>query len=29
MVNDRIASDERVRTVLLPIGDGVTLAQRI
>ena len=28
-VNDRIASDDRVRTVMLPIGDGVTLAERI
>jgi caffeoyl-CoA O-methyltransferase len=28
-VNDRIADDDRVRTVLLPIGDGVTLAQRV
>ena len=28
-LNDRIASDERVRTVLLPIGDGVTLAERL
>jgi caffeoyl-CoA O-methyltransferase len=27
--NDRIASDDRVRTVLLPIGDGVTLVERI
>jgi caffeoyl-CoA O-methyltransferase len=27
--NDRIASDDRVRTVLLPIGDGVTIAQRV
>ncbi len=28
-LNDRVAADERVRTVLLPIGDGVTLAERI
>ncbi len=28
-LNDRVANDERVRTVLLPIGDGVTLAERI
>jgi caffeoyl-CoA O-methyltransferase len=28
-LNDRIASDDRVRTVLLPLGDGVTLAERI
>jgi caffeoyl-CoA O-methyltransferase len=26
--NDRVAADERVTTVLLPIGDGVTVAQR-
>jgi caffeoyl-CoA O-methyltransferase len=28
-LNDRIVADERVRTVLLPIGDGVTLAERL
>jgi caffeoyl-CoA O-methyltransferase len=28
-VNDRIASDPRVRVVLLPIGDGLTVAQRV
>jgi caffeoyl-CoA O-methyltransferase len=28
-VNDRIAGDDRVRVVLLPIGDGLTVAQRI
>ena len=28
-LNDRIAADERVRTVLLPLGDGITLAERI
>jgi predicted O-methyltransferase YrrM len=28
-VNDRIAGDERVRAVLLPIGDGLTIAQRV
>ncbi len=28
-LNDRVATDDRVRTVLLPIGDGVTLAERI
>jgi caffeoyl-CoA O-methyltransferase len=28
-VNDRIAGDDRVRVVLLPIGDGLTIAQRI
>jgi caffeoyl-CoA O-methyltransferase len=27
--NERIASDDRVRTVMLPIGDGVSVAQRI
>jgi predicted O-methyltransferase YrrM len=27
--NDRIASDDRVRTVMLPIGDGVSIAQRV
>ncbi len=26
--NDRVASDERVRSVLLPIGDGVTIAEK-
>lgn len=26
--NDRVASDERVRSVLLPIGDGVTLIEK-
>jgi caffeoyl-CoA O-methyltransferase len=28
-VNDRIAADPRVRVVLLPIGDGVTVVQRL
>ena len=28
-VNDRIAADSRVRKVLLPIGDGLTIAQKI
>jgi caffeoyl-CoA O-methyltransferase len=28
-LNERIANDERVRTVLLPIGDGVTLAEKV
>jgi caffeoyl-CoA O-methyltransferase len=28
-VNDRIAADPRVRVVLLPIGDGLTIAQRL
>jgi caffeoyl-CoA O-methyltransferase len=28
-LNDRIAADPRVRVVLLPIGDGLTLAQRL
>jgi caffeoyl-CoA O-methyltransferase len=28
-VNDRIAADSRVRVVLLPIGDGLTIAQRL
>ena len=28
-VNDRIASDPRVRVVVLPIGDGLTVAQRV
>ncbi|HVW31616.1 MAG TPA: class I SAM-dependent methyltransferase [Acidimicrobiia bacterium] len=28
-VNDTIAADERVRTVLLPIGDGLTIAQKL
>ena len=28
-VNDRIAADPRVRAVLLPIGDGLTVAQRV
>jgi caffeoyl-CoA O-methyltransferase len=28
-INERIASDDRVRTVMLPLGDGVTLAERI
>jgi len=28
-LNDRIASDDRVRTVMLPIGDGVTVVQRV
>ncbi|HZQ79141.1 MAG TPA: class I SAM-dependent methyltransferase [Acidimicrobiia bacterium] len=27
--NDRIAADPRVRVVLLPIGDGVTVVQRL
>ncbi len=26
--NDRVVSDERVRSVLLPIGDGVTFAEK-
>jgi caffeoyl-CoA O-methyltransferase len=28
-VNERIAADPRVRVVLLPIGDGLTIAQRV
>jgi caffeoyl-CoA O-methyltransferase len=28
-LNDRIAGDPRVRVVLLPIGDGLTVAQRL
>ncbi|MFZ0668206.1 MAG: O-methyltransferase [Acidimicrobiales bacterium] len=28
-LNDRIAADDRVRSVFLPIGDGVTIAQRV
>jgi caffeoyl-CoA O-methyltransferase len=28
-LNERIASDDRVRTVMLPIGDGVTLAEKV
>ena len=28
-VNERIAADPRVRVVLLPIGDGLTIAQRL
>ena len=28
-LNDRIAADPRVRAVLLPIGDGVTVVQRV
>jgi caffeoyl-CoA O-methyltransferase len=28
-LNDRIAADQRVRVVLLPIGDGLTVAQRV
>jgi caffeoyl-CoA O-methyltransferase len=28
-LNDRIAADPRVRVVLLPIGDGVTVVQRL
>jgi len=28
-LNDRIAADRRVRVVLLPIGDGVTVVQRV
>lgn len=28
-LNDRVRDDPRVRTVLLPIGDGVTLIQRM
>jgi caffeoyl-CoA O-methyltransferase len=28
-LNDRIAADPRVRVVLLPIGDGLTLTQRL
>jgi caffeoyl-CoA O-methyltransferase len=28
-LNDRIAADPRVRVVLLPLGDGVTVAQRL
>src|SRR5207302_1070098 len=28
-LNDRIAADPRVRVVLLPIGDGLTIAQRL
>lgn len=29
MLNERIANDERVRTVMLPIGDGITLAEKV
>ena len=28
-LNDKIAADPRVRVVLLPIGDGVTVVQRL
>jgi caffeoyl-CoA O-methyltransferase len=28
-LNDRIAADPRVRVVLLPLGDGVTVVQRL
>lgn len=28
-LNDRVAADPRVRVVLLPIGDGLTIAQRL
>ncbi|MDQ1501180.1 MAG: O-methyltransferase, partial [Actinomycetota bacterium] len=28
-LNDRIAADPRVRVVLLPIGDGLSIAQRL
>jgi predicted O-methyltransferase YrrM len=28
-LNDRIAADSRVRVVLLPIGDGLSIAQRL
>lgn len=28
-LNDRVAADPRVRVVLLPIGDGLTVAQRL
>ena len=28
-VNERIAADRRVRVVVLPIGDGLTVAQRV
>jgi caffeoyl-CoA O-methyltransferase len=28
-LNDRIAADQRVRVVLLPIGDGLTVVQRV
>lgn len=28
-LNERIAADERVRVVLLPIGDGLTVVQRV
>jgi caffeoyl-CoA O-methyltransferase len=28
-INDKVAADPRVRVVLLPIGDGLTVAQRI
>ena len=28
-LNDHIAADPRVRVVLLPIGDGLTVAQRL
>jgi len=28
-LNDRIAADPRVRVVVLPIGDGLTVAQRV
>lgn len=28
-LNDRIAADPRVRAVLLPIGDGLTITQRV
>jgi caffeoyl-CoA O-methyltransferase len=27
--NDRLAADERVETVMLPLGDGLTLARRV
>jgi caffeoyl-CoA O-methyltransferase len=28
-VNERIARDDRVRTVMLPLGDGITLAEKV
>jgi caffeoyl-CoA O-methyltransferase len=28
-LNERIASDDRVRTVMLPLGDGITLAEKV
>jgi caffeoyl-CoA O-methyltransferase len=28
-VNERIAADDRVRTVMLPIGDGITLVEKV